>query len=391
MTARKGALWYAGASDVGLVRSGNEDAYLIEPPLFAVADGLGGHQAGEVASQLAIEVLYGNAPKHADSKALGRAVRAANAAVIEAAAQGRGRTGMGTTITAAMVDGRHIALAHVGDSRAYLLNVGQLVQLSQDHSMVADMVRSGSLTAEGARVHPSRSVITRALGSDPNMVADVFDVDATPGDRLLLCSDGLTSMVTDDAIETILQTAPSPEAAVARLLSAANDAGGQDNITVVVVDIEGTAPSTAAASHRTAEPAASHRTAEPAAPQSRASSANRVWIARALWLLLAIAIVIGALWAANSYAKSQAYVIAENGVVAIYQGVPGEFAGIRLHWLQRVSDVPVAALDPVTATRLTAGVRVEDLPSAYALVEEYRLQVGFTSEPSSSVVPTTTP
>lgn len=380
MTPRKSTLAYAGASDVGLVRSGNEDAYLIEPPLYAVADGLGGHQAGEVASQLAIEVLYGNAPKHADAKALGRAVRAANAAVIEAAAQGRGRTGMGTTITVAMVEGTHIALAHVGDSRAYLLNAGQLVQLSEDHSMVADMVRSGSLTAEGARVHPSRSVITRALGSDPNMVADAFDVDAMPGDRLLLCSDGLTSMVTDDVIEKILQTAPSPEAAVARLLASANDAGGQDNITAVVVDIEGAVATRPAAQHST-----------PADPPASTPPAGRAWLARVLWLLLAIAIVAGAIWAADSYAKSQAYVIAENGVVAVYQGVPGEFAGIRLNWLQTVSEVPVAALDPVTATRLTAGVRVGSLPEAYALLEQYRAQaLGATSTPSS-VTPTTTP
>ncbi|MHB1340581.1 MAG: Stp1/IreP family PP2C-type Ser/Thr phosphatase [Coriobacteriia bacterium] len=381
MTPRKVSLSYAGASDIGLVRSGNEDAYLIEPPLYAVADGLGGHQAGEVASQLAIEVLYGNAPKHADAKALGRAVRAANAAVIEAAAQGRGRTGMGTTMTAAMIEGTHIALAHVGDSRAYLLNAGALLQLSEDHSMVADMVRSGSLTAEGARVHPSRSVITRALGSDPNMIADAFDFDAMPGDRLLLCSDGLTSMITDDAIEKILQTAPSPEAAVARLISSANDAGGQDNITAVVVDIEGAAPAvTAGATSR-------HTSAE--APVV-VPSAGRAWIARVLWLLLAIAIVAGAVWAADTYAKSQAYVIAENGVVTVYQGVPGEFAGIRLNWVQTISGIPVAALDPVTAARLRAGVRVEGLPAAYALLEQYRAQAGILAPPSSAT-PTTTP
>lgn len=378
MSARRGAPHHAGASDIGLVRSGNEDAYLIEPPLFAVADGLGGHQAGEVASQLAIEVLYGNAPKHADAKALGRAVRLANAAVIEAAAQGRGRTGMGTTLTTAMVEGTRIAIAHVGDSRAYLLATGRLTQLTDDHSMVADMVRSGSLSAEGARVHPSRSVITRALGSDPNMVADVLEVEATPGDRLLLCSDGLTSMVADPDIERVLQTAPTPDAAVARLLAAANDAGGQDNITAVVVDIQ-TTPDLAAAPRAV--------TASDPAP----GSPSRVWIARALWLLLAAAVVAGAVWTADSYARAQAYLIEEDGVVAVYQGVPGEFAGIRLHWLQSRSDVPVAALDPVTATRLASGVRVESLAEAYALLDEYRASVAFTNEPSSSVEPTTTP
>src|SRR5574340_307966 len=169
---------FAGDSHVGLVRTGNEDAFLVAPPLFAVADGLGGHQAGEVASSVAIDTLLASAPRIADAKALGRAVRRANTAVIEAAEAGQGGPGMGTTLTAAMVDGTRIALAHVGDSRAYLLHFGALQQLTEDHSMVADLVRQGQLTAEESRRHPNRSVITRALGPDPNMLADTLELEA---------------------------------------------------------------------------------------------------------------------------------------------------------------------------------------------------------------------
>lgn len=156
MSAAHATPAYAGASDVGRVRQGNEDSLLLASPLFAVADGLGGHQAGEVASRLAVDVLLENAPRRADHKALGRAVRAANRAIMDASASGRGRTGMGTTVTAAMVDGLRIAVAHVGDSRAYLMHRdGGLDRITQDHSMVADLVRQGSLTEEDARVHPT--------------------------------------------------------------------------------------------------------------------------------------------------------------------------------------------------------------------------------------------
>ncbi len=374
--------WYAGASDVGLVRPGNEDAFLMEPPLFAVADGLGGHRAGEVASTVAVETLFAHAPKHADAKGLARAVRAANAAVIEAAEQGRGREGMGTTLTAAMVEGTRIALAHVGDSRAYLLARGELVQLTQDHSLVGDMVRSGTLSAEAARVHPNRSVITRALGSDPNMVADAFEVEASPGDRLLLCTDGLTGMVEDAAIAEVLRTAPSPKAAVARLIAAANDAGGHDNITVVVVDI-------GADRSREDRTSAATRGNPSADAREPGRSPRRVWLARLAWALALAAAVGGAVLAARGYARSQAYLAVVDGRVAVYRGVPGEFAGAQLHWLEQVTDVPVAGLDPVTAARLARGIRVDGVAAAFDLVAAYRSQTARESNPSAE--PTTAP
>jgi protein phosphatase len=352
---------FAGDSHVGLVRSGNEDAFLVAPPLFAVADGLGGHQAGEIASSIAIDTLLESAPRVADAKALGRAARQANRAVIEAAESGRGRSGMGTTLTAAMIDGNRIALAHVGDSRAYLLHFGSLEQLSQDHSMVADLVRQGQLTAEEGRNHPNRSVITRALGSDPNMLVDTFEVDAAAGDRLLLCTDGLTSMVTDADIERALASEPSPQGAVDALIDKALAAGGHDNITAVVVDI-GTA----------------------AHPAQRSPAGSR-WAMRIIWVLAAVAIIAGAAWAANAYARSRAYLIAEDGRVMLYEGVPGDLAGISLSWLSEETTLAVASMDPITANRLAEGIRVDSLDQARLLLDGYRARVA--AESSSTPAP----
>jgi protein phosphatase len=370
---------YAGGTDVGLVRSDNEDAYLVNPPLFAVADGLGGHLAGEVASSIAVETLLADAPRSADAKALARAVRTANAAVIQAADSGRGRSGMGTTLTAAMIDGTRIVLAHVGDSRAYLLHFGALAQVTHDHSMVADMVRNGTLTAEESRVHPNRSVITRALGSDPNLLVDTYEIEAAPGDRLLLCSDGLTGMVDDPEIERILSTATSAEEAVDRLIEGARDAGGQDNITVVVAEI-GDAARHVSHAHREGQPIRESGSAP------RASSA-RAWGARVLWLLVLLGIVAGATYGAYSYARVQAFVIDEGGRVAVYRGVPGTIGSVELRWREELTNVPVAGLDPVTATRLGDGIRVEGIAAAYDLVARYRLETGVSPDAVRSVEP----
>lgn len=352
---------FAGDSHVGLVRSGNEDAFLVAPPLFAVADGLGGHQAGEIASSIAIDTLLEAAPRYADAKALGRAVRQANTAVIEAAEAGRGRVGMGTTLTAAMVDGTRIAFAHVGDSRAYLLHYGTLEQVSQDHSMVADLVRQGQLTLEESRNHPNRSVITRALGSDPNMLADAFEIEAAAGDRLLLATDGLTSMVPDAEIERTLSSEASARTAVDVLIDKALAAGGHDNITAVVIDIG--RPRTTAAS---------------------AQRRGRGWALLAAWVAVALAILGGAGWAATSYARSQAYLIAEQGRVAVYRGVPGSIAGISLNWRAEETTLTVSALDAVTASRLADGIRVDGLEEAYDLLDGYRARASVESTPPAA-------
>jgi PPM family protein phosphatase len=343
----------AGLSDPGITRPSNEDALLVEAPLYAVADGMGGHRAGEIASRVAIEELLAGAPGRADAKALARAVRAANRAVIESAEKSRTRTGMGTTLTAAMVDGLHVAIAHVGDSRAYLLHAGTLERITEDHSMVADLVRQGSITEQDARFHPQRSVITRALGSDANMVADIYEVDAEPGDRLLLCTDGLTGMLEDGYIAEILSTEREPEAAVAKLIEAANRAGGYDNITAVVVDLEGT-------------PAAE------LAPAPGSKAAGRRIAARLLWLVAAAVLVAAVSWGAWSFAQSRAYLIDESGRVTLYRGIPGSFAGLSLHWRVESSDIPVDRLDVPRQGRLKTGIVFANLADAYEGLDALR-------------------
>ena len=181
---RKGALTSFGSrTDIGCLRDHNEDSLVVTPPLFAVADGMGGHAAGEVASEIAVRVLSELAPEHPDVEALGRAIEEANRAVIQAAREGRGRQGMGTTMTAAMLEGERLVIAQVGDSRAYLLHQGKLQQLTRDHSLMADMIEAGQLTPEEARTHPQRSVITRALGSDAHLHPDIYEINVETGDR----------------------------------------------------------------------------------------------------------------------------------------------------------------------------------------------------------------
>jgi serine/threonine protein phosphatase PrpC len=358
----------AGLTDPGLKRGGNEDALLVEPPLYAVADGMGGHRAGEIASRVAVDALLTDAPRRADSKSLGRAVRTANRAVIEAAEKSRTRAGMGTTLTAVMVDGTHLAVAHVGDSRAYLLHEGALQQLTEDHSMVADMVRQGTLSEEDARFHPQRSVITRALGSDPNMVADTFDVQASAGDRLLLCSDGLSSMLTDDTIAEMLKSASGPQDAARTLVDAANRAGGYDNITVVVIDLDDT-------------PAAD------LAPARGSAAAGRRIAARLLWVVAALALVAAGVYGTWSYARSRAYLIDEGGYVSVYRGVPGSLGGLRLSWLEERTDIPVDRLPVSVATRLETGILLPDLPAALRHVSSYRTSLEASPGLGATVTP----
>ncbi|MCL2606867.1 MAG: Stp1/IreP family PP2C-type Ser/Thr phosphatase, partial [Coriobacteriia bacterium] len=228
---------FAAVTHVGIVRALNEDSLLALPPLYAVADGLGGHQSGDVASQIAVNTLRDTAPKQLDPVALARAVQAANHAVIAGIKKGAGREGMGTTMTAAMIKDGKAVFAQVGDSRAYLLRNRSLSQVTEDHSVVAAMMRSGHLTAAEARSHPQRSVITRALGSDPNLNVDTYEIPVLRGDRLLICTDGLTSMIEDAQIEEILTGSLDPNRAAEQLIQAALDAGGNDNISVIVVDV----------------------------------------------------------------------------------------------------------------------------------------------------------
>jgi PPM family protein phosphatase len=226
---------YAGASDTGRKRRRNEDAYVIAPPLFAVADGMGGAQAGEVASKLAKAAL-----EDTDSGALSGSERVtsliqeANRRVYERSNADPAASGMGTTMTVALVEGDVVTFGHVGDSRAYLLRDGRMEQLTEDHSLVNELLKSGKLSPEEAETHPQRSVITRAVGTDPDVDVESFTIDAHVGDVFLICSDGLTDMVADDEILGVLDRHHDDlDRATKALVSAANRGGGVDNITVV--------------------------------------------------------------------------------------------------------------------------------------------------------------
>ena len=226
-----------GATDQGQVRDNNEDGYVVDRrlQLFAIADGMGGHRAGEVASATALEALRASV---ASGAGLGDAIGAANAAVFAKADDDESLTGMGTTLTAVVPDRDGVLLGHVGDSRAYLLRDAELRQVTTDHSLVQEFVREGRLTQEQAAVHPQRSIVTRAIGVEPDVEVDVYPVRLHPGDRLLLCSDGLSDMLRTEDIAQVLRRESDPTRAANLLVDAANAAGGEDNITTIVVDVE---------------------------------------------------------------------------------------------------------------------------------------------------------
>jgi serine/threonine protein phosphatase PrpC len=232
---------HVARTDTGHQRATNEDSYLERAPIFVIADGMGGAQAGEVASRLAIthfaEGLPGEESDGAEQR-LARAVHEANSEIHELSEADARRAGMGTTLTAAYVGRGHVAFAHVGDSRAYRLRGGELQRITEDHSLVEELLRQGRLTEEEAEEHPQRSIITRALGPEPAVEVDTFSVPAADGDVFLICSDGLTSMVAEPAVAEILRGAPDLAMAAERLVDAALEAGGRDNVTVILFAIE---------------------------------------------------------------------------------------------------------------------------------------------------------
>ncbi|MGE5225555.1 MAG: Stp1/IreP family PP2C-type Ser/Thr phosphatase [Planctomycetaceae bacterium] len=379
------------ATDIGRVRDGNEDSYLVEPPLYAVADGMGGHRGGEVASQLALETLEERFA--AQEGSLADQVRAANRAVFERSASDRKVTGMGTTLTAALVAGGSAHLAHVGDSRAYLLRAGSLRRLTEDHTLVTRMVKAGEITEAEAAVHPHRNVLTRVLGTEPDLDLDEQDVGLLEGDRLLLCSDGLTVMVTEDQIQAILETTPSAQEAADRLVRAANRAGGIDNITVVVLDAvgeggavgEGSAGSPGGvADTGLAPPSPGAGDAAPATVGSQAPSAGaggtgpaRVMRRRTLrWVVAGVAVLVvlaAGVTGFRAWVDGQWFVGEADGHVAIFQGVPASVLGYRLSHVDVETALPadeVAAL-PLYAG-LADGINANSREDALAIVAQMR-------------------
>ena len=237
---------YAGVTNTGRRRRHNEDAFVCEPPLFAVADGMGGPRAGEVASRLAATAVKADEASGTGAERVVALILEANRRVFQRSSEDADVSGMGTTMIVALVEDAGVTFGHVGDSRAYLLRGDALEQLTEDHSLVAELVRTGRLSPEEAEHHPQRSVITRALGTDPDVDVDTFTVVPEAGDIFLICSDGLTTMIDDETIRSVLQERERDlDDAARELVRLANKAGGEDNITVVAFELadEPSAPS----------------------------------------------------------------------------------------------------------------------------------------------------
>ena len=370
-----GIVEQVGRTDVGRQRSANEDSLVLQPPFFAVADGMGGARAGEVASAIAAEAFEGaTAAGEAAEAQLARILREANRRIYDLAVTDESRRGMGTTLTAAKVHDGEVSLGHVGDSRAYRMRDGELEQITRDHSLVAELERSGQITAEAAEHHPQRSIITRALGPEPDVEVDTYTLSAREGDLFLLCSDGLTSMISDDEVAAILRTSATLDDAADALIKAANQSGGKDNITVVLFRLgeleEGAPaePTTVAGPPPTedetiagqlsaddleaaaAAPPATSTRIEPVPPDPAAPGQPRRRKRRRGGLVLkgvlGLALIAAAL--AGLYALSrQVYFVGTNdgGLVTVYRGVPYELPfGIDLYDEEYASGMPARAI-----------------------------------------------
>ena len=375
---------HAALTDPGRKRRRNEDSYLVEPPLFVVADGMGGAQAGEVASRLAAAAFreYHEADELAAEPRLEAIIQEANRRIHDRAATDTGLSGMGTTVTAALLGENSIAIGHVGDSRAYRIREGRLEQLTDDHSLVADLIRSGRLTPEEADAHPQRSVITRALGTDRDVDVDTFAAAAEADDVFLICSDGLTSMVPEDDIRQAVAEAASLDEAGKALVRAANRQGGEDNITVVLfrvgegepldetlvagnghgdtADLEDTLTGLEPVREE-GEPSAAEQTVIAAAPPATATASAAPKPARkrrvsrgVLWALVSLAVVV-ILVAGAFLGLSRAYFVGadEEGHVAVFQGVPWDFGGgVHLYRAKYVSRLLADQLTPAEREKL---------------------------------------
>ncbi|HYV15201.1 MAG TPA: Stp1/IreP family PP2C-type Ser/Thr phosphatase [Conexibacter sp.] len=349
-------------SDTGRQRRVNEDAFFARAPLFVLADGMGGAQAGEVASRLAAETFAAGLPEGGTpEQRLAAQALEANRRIHEVSRKREDRAGMGTTLTAAYVDADEIALAHVGDSRAYLLRDGELTRLTRDHTLVDELVRRGKLTEEEAAEHPQRSIITRALGPEPDVEVDTLTYGAQSGDVVLLCSDGLTSMIGEPEVAAILRDADGLPAAGRALVDAANDAGGRDNITVVLLRLEdvgaGGAPPQGDTGRtgalrsedvRSAVAEAEAATAVAAAPRRARDDRAHGPLPRRVKLMaatLATLVVLGGLGIAGWLASRAVFFVGTNdrGLVTEYRGLPWDLpAGIHLYESFYVSGVPAS-------------------------------------------------
>jgi protein phosphatase len=374
------------------MRKNNEDSYLSSKPVAAVADGMGGHSAGEVASAIAIEELAAlgeRGPWENETAAtddLKQAILRANRRIREMAASDRKLNGMGTTLVALLEDGDMVHVANVGDSRGYLLRQGELSQVTVDHSLVQELVDDGRLSPEDAERHPQRSVITRALGIDPEVEFDLFTYKLQVGDRLLLCSDGLSDVVEPTQIRNVLLRVRSPQKAARQLVTVANEQGGPDNITVIVVEAVDESAALDLEDEQTGDLTDGSATGalplvssdgDALAARGRGGRAARAAKDRSLvmhrrlqrFLIAGIVVLVAAvlLVAGRSFLFSRYWVGFDGDTVAVFQGVPGDVAGIRFSRLVERSPVTRAQVPAGYAARLEDGVQADSLADARAV------------------------
>ncbi|MFL5919919.1 MAG: Stp1/IreP family PP2C-type Ser/Thr phosphatase [Gaiellaceae bacterium] len=381
-------LQVASVTDTGRRRRHNEDAYVCEPPLFAVADGMGGAQAGELASSLAAAALReDSAERVGGEERVDELIQEANRRVYERQSRDSSASGMGTTMTVALVEDGRVAIGHVGDSRGYLIRDRRLEQLTEDHSLVAELVRSGKLSPEEAEAHPQRSVITRALGTDPDVDVDTFSVETKPGDLFLLCSDGLTSMVDDETILREVERNRSDLSTAAKaLVRAANKGGGEDNITVVFFEIGEGADTGDTARMVTLPPVEDDeqdtldeyhgvpaiQAEEPERARQESHTGRGVLLAT-----LVLVILVGVCgFAAWGLWRSHFVGAEPDGHVTVYQGVPWNIVGnVKLYRAVYVSPLLAAQLSQAERQKLfDHSLRNDD--SARAAVRRYEEQIG---------------
>jgi protein phosphatase len=407
-----GRLRWGACSEIGLVRQINEDSKWHEPPLFAVADGMGGHSAGDVASAMAIEEI---ARELRRSDSLSSAVHAANRAIFDKASKNPELAGMGTTITALFTNDASAQIAHVGDSRAYLLHDGALSRLTTDHTVVGRLVQQGRLMQEDADRHPQRSYLERALGVDSDVEVDVHVLDFAPEDRVLLCSDGLFGMIDDDLILEILQNERDPQRAAERLCEEAVHAGGNDNVTCIVVDFPAdqvaAAPTVAStlaqptvfSTARTdtgplrdpppgnikTVPAPYTRAAAappapvPAVPQGRPARRGKVLLSLSLLLVvLGAAAFATTMWINNSW-----YVGEQDGSVTIFNGPRGQVIGMELSDVHQKTPLAVESLPEIDQVRLKEGITAKSRADAENVVRNLEAKVSPTPDPAATPTP----
>ena len=353
-------LEFGSATTIGKVRSNNEDAYLTANPLFAVADGMGGHEAGEIASQLVIAALKNSQADLSDPANLRRLVAQANSEVLDAPRQGIGRVGMGTTLTAAVFNNDRLLVAQVGDSRAYLLRDGQISRLTRDHSYVQELVNSGQISESETRDHPRRGVITRVIGFDEDTRPDLYEFSLKADDRILLCSDGLHGMIDDARIAEVAAEQRTAQQCADALVRAADKAGGQDNTTVVVIDVCSVAPARRGLFWG----------------RKRLGSEGLGLRTGIIGFVLAFCLIVGGTFGGVwLYAAHSAYIIAEGGHVVVYRGLLGDVLGIKLQWQYADTGIQVSDLQAPLPERLHDGIQLSSLEEAEQLVEEYQEQL----------------